>query len=185
MKKWLSLILGLTLSLSLLSGVALADVNGGDTINISLASNPETIDPTMNSAVDGACYAVHQFEPLMRYKWDGSGVEYDMAESYDVSEDGMVWTFHLRDSLWSDGEPVKAQDFEYSFRRLVDPETAAPYALDMGSFIKNGAKIAAASGKKYTDLMKILLSCDVLLGGNISGAGALKVQAVSKGSGVF
>ena len=138
MKKLLVLAL---VAILCLSGVAHADVNGGDTLNIALASTPETIDPTLNTTVDSACYAVHQFEPLMRYKWDGKGVEYGMAGSYDVSDDGLVWTFYLRDSLWSDGEPVKAQDFDYAFRRLVNPDVAAPYGYDMGSFIKNGGKI--------------------------------------------
>ena len=153
MKKMLALVLALLLSLSMLSGLALADENGGDTLNIALASSPETIDPARNSAVDGACYAVHQFEGLMRYKWDGTGVEFGMAESYEVSEDGMVWTFTLRDSKWSDGEPVTAKDFEYGYRRLVDPMLAAPYGADMGGFIKNGTKIAMAEeGLTIADL---------------------------------
>jgi oligopeptide transport system substrate-binding protein len=97
----------------------------------------------MGSALDSGNYAAHMFEGLMRYKWDGSGVEYGMAESYEVSGDGMVWTFKLRDSLWSDGQPVTADDFVFSWRRLVDPDSAAPYAGDMGGFIKNGAAIAA------------------------------------------
>ncbi len=139
MKKVLALVLALVLCLPAFSAFA-AEAGAGDELNISLATSPETIDPTRNSAVDGACYAIHQFEPLMRYKWDGTGVEYGMAESYDVSEDGLTWTFHLRDSKWSDGEPVKAQDFEFAYRRLVDPALAAPYAMDMGGFIKNGGK---------------------------------------------
>jgi oligopeptide transport system substrate-binding protein len=64
-----------------------------------------------------------------------------MAESYTISDDGLVWTFKLRDSKWSDGQPVTANDFVYSWRRLVDPDTAAPYSLDMGGFIKNGEAI--------------------------------------------
>lgn len=115
-------------------------------IRASVASAPETIDPTMNSSVDGAIYGVHLFEGLMRYKWDGSGVEYGMAESYDISTNDAgdeVWTFHLRNSLWSDGQPVTAYDFEYAYRRLCDPASAAPYGADMAEFIKNGAAIYA------------------------------------------
>jgi oligopeptide transport system substrate-binding protein len=115
----------------------------GSELNIFLATTPETIDPNLGSALDSGNYAAHMFEGLMRYKWDGSGVENGMAESYTVSDDGMVWTFKLRDSLWSDGQPVKAGDFVYSWRRLVNPDSAAPYAGDMGGFIKNGAAIAA------------------------------------------
>ncbi len=143
-------ILALVLAIVLIASAVPAFAEGGKVteLKISLASSPETIDPARNSAVDGACYAIHQFEPLFRYKWDGTGVEPGMAESYDISEDGMVWTFHLRDSKWSDGEPVKAQDFEFAYKRLVDPALAAPYAMDMGSFIKNGAAIVSGEMDK-------------------------------------
>ncbi|MDR1913536.1 MAG: peptide ABC transporter substrate-binding protein, partial [Clostridiales bacterium] len=113
----------------------------GDILNISLATTPETIDPNLGSALDSGNYANHLFEGLMRYKWDGTGVEFGMAESYEVSDDGLVWTFKLRDSQWSDGQPVKAQDFVFSWQRLVDPEVAAPYNMDMGKYINNGAAI--------------------------------------------
>ena len=116
--------------------------NNPNAINVYLATTPETIDPNLGSALDSGNYGNHLFEGLMRYKWDGTGVEYGMAESHTVSADGMVWTFKLRDSKWSDGQPVKAADFVYSWRRLVDPKVAAPYALDMGGFIKNGAAVS-------------------------------------------
>ncbi|MEO1040457.1 MAG: peptide ABC transporter substrate-binding protein [Pseudomonadota bacterium] len=51
-----------------------------------------------------------------------------MAESYEVAEDGLSWTFTLREALWSDGEPVTAYDFEYAFQRILDPATLAQYA---------------------------------------------------------
>lgn len=51
-----------------------------------------------------------------------------MAESWDVSADGLVWTFHLRQAEWSDGVPVTADDFVFSLRRILDPQTASPYA---------------------------------------------------------
>ncbi|MCL1817152.1 MAG: peptide ABC transporter substrate-binding protein, partial [Clostridiales bacterium] len=88
-------------------------------------------------------YITHLGEGLMKYCWDGSGVEPGLAESYDVSEDGIVWTFHLRPGLkWSDGQPLTANDFEYTWKRLVDPDTISPYALDVGIFVKNGEKVA-------------------------------------------
>lgn len=51
-----------------------------------------------------------------------------MAESWTVSDDGLVWTFQLREAQWSDGVPVTAGDFEYAFRRILDPNTLAQYA---------------------------------------------------------
>ncbi len=131
------------------NGTASSSSVKGDELKLCLASPPETIDPTMGSALDSSCYNIHNFEGLMRYKWDGSGVEAGMAESYDVSDDGLVWTFHLRDSKWSDGEPVKAQDFEYSWKRLANPDTAAPYAYDMAVYVKNGTAIL--DGEKALD----------------------------------
>ncbi|MDR3240352.1 MAG: peptide ABC transporter substrate-binding protein [Clostridiales bacterium] len=115
----------------------------GTAINVFKATTPETIDPTMNSSLDGGQYSAHLFEGLMRYKWDGSGIEHGMAEEYTVSDDGLTWTFKLRDSQWSDGQAVKAEDFVYAWRRLVNPEVASPYASDMGTFIMNGEKIIA------------------------------------------
>lgn len=131
-----------------------ADAAGGDEIRATLASSPETIDPNMNSSVDGAVYIVHLFEGLMRYKWDGSGIEPGMAESYTVSDDSLVWTFKLRDDAkWSDGQDVTAEDFVFSWQRLVNPETAAPYALDMGGYIKNAVEII--DGKMPVDQLGV------------------------------
>ena len=113
-------------------------------ITVNIASEPQTIDPALNSAVDGAIMINHMFEGLMR--WVDSGVEtagsdgtctnaelsYGQAESYDkvTNEDGTVtYTFHLRDGImWSDGQPVTASDFVFSWQRLVSPETAADYS---------------------------------------------------------
>ena len=51
------------------------------------------------------------------------------AEKWDVSDDGLVWTFHLRDYKWSDGKTVTAKDFEYGIKRTVDPKVASTYAF--------------------------------------------------------
>jgi oligopeptide transport system substrate-binding protein len=50
------------------------------------------------------------------------------AERWDISDDGLTWTFHLRPHNWSDGTPVTAEDFVYAWRRILDPAIAAPYA---------------------------------------------------------
>lgn len=70
------------------------------------------------------------------------------AERWDVSSDGKIWTFHLRDHQWSDGKPVTANDFVYSWRRILDPKTAAPYASMLYVF-KNAQPINA--GKMPAD----------------------------------
>jgi len=111
-------------------------------ISICIGSQPETLDPQMNSASDGSDYIQHLFEGLMRRAWDGSGIVAGVAESHEVSDDGMTWTFKIReDAKWSDGQDLTAEDFVYAWQRLVDPAVAAPYAEDMGMFILNGSAI--------------------------------------------
>ena len=160
MKKLLSLLLSGALAFGLLAGcggdstttapeeTTPAETTPAETtaneITVNIASEPQTIDPALNSAVDGAIMINHMFEGLMR--WEDSGVEtagsdgtctnaqlgYGQAESYEkvANEDGTVtYTFHLRDGImWSDGQPVTASDFVYSWQRLVDPATAADYS---------------------------------------------------------
>ena len=95
---------------------------------VQLGSNPETLDPALNSAIDGANTLITVFEPLLLID-ENNEVIPGQAESYTVSEDGLIWTFTMRDGLkWSDGSDLTAKDFEYSFKRLAAPDTAAPYA---------------------------------------------------------
>jgi peptide/nickel transport system substrate-binding protein/oligopeptide transport system substrate-binding protein len=102
--------------------------NGATTANINLASEPDYLDPALNSSVDGGCLAVNSFEGLMTYNADGE-LDLGCAESYEVSEDGLTYTFTLRDGLkWSNGEDLDATDFEYAWRRAADVNTAADYA---------------------------------------------------------
>ena len=100
----------------------------GSGFTVQLGPNPETLDPALNSSVDGANTIITIFEPLLLID-ENNEVQGGQAESYEVSEDGLTWTFHMRDGLkWSDGSDLTAKDFEYSFKRMADPNTAAPYA---------------------------------------------------------
>ncbi len=65
-----------------------------------------------------------------------------MAERWDVSKDGLIWTFQLRQAQWSDGKPVTAGDFVFAFRRLTDPATRSRYASNLW-ILKNGAAVSA------------------------------------------
>ena len=95
---------------------------------VQYGSNPETLDPALNSAIDGANTIITIFEPLLLIN-ENNEVIGGQAESWTTSEDGLTWTFTMRDGLkWSDGTDLNAKDFEYSFKRMVDPNTAAPYA---------------------------------------------------------
>ena len=95
---------------------------------VEYGPNPETLDPALNNAIDGANTLITVFEPLLLIDQNNEVIP-GQAESYTVSDDGLVWTFTMRDGLkWSDGSDLTAKDFEYSFKRLAAPDTAAPYA---------------------------------------------------------
>ena len=119
--------------------------NGGDevfTVTAVLASEPETIDPSMISSVDGNTYVQHLYEPLLHYvstgekaadddKMNSMSLELGQAKSMDITKGDAgqtIYTFTLRDDiLWSDGQPVTAYDFEYSWKRIMNPDLAADY----------------------------------------------------------
>lgn len=102
--------------------------SGEKILSVQIGPDPETIDPALNSAVDGGNMLLHNFECLLTVGEDGQLTE-GQAESWETSEDGLTWTFHLRDGLkWSDGSDLTANDFVYSWKRVCDPEVAAPYA---------------------------------------------------------
>lgn len=100
----------------------------GKILSVQVGPDPETIDPALNSAVDGGNMILHTFEGLLTLDQENQLAE-GQAESWETSKDGLTWTFHLRDGLkWSDGTDLTANDFVYSWKRVCDPEVAAPYA---------------------------------------------------------
>lgn len=109
---------------------------GGLDLAVQIGPDPETIDPALNSSADAANMILHAFETLLTFDKDNNIIP-GQAETYDVSDDGLTYTFHLREGLkWSDGSELTSEDFVYSWKRLADPATAAPYAADMLSMVK-------------------------------------------------
>lgn len=109
---------------------------GGLDLAVQIGPDPETIDPALYSSMDGANMILHAFETLMTVD-EKNNIIPGQAEKFDVSDDGLTYTFHLREGLkWSDGSDLTADDFVYSFKHLADPMTAAPYAADMLSMVK-------------------------------------------------
>ncbi|MBW7920874.1 MAG: peptide ABC transporter substrate-binding protein [Rubellimicrobium sp.] len=91
-----------------------------------------SIDPGLIQDVSGSDVARNLFEGLLNQDSEGNIVP-GVAESYDVSDDGLTYTFHLRNNAkWSDGKPVTAGDFVYAWRRVADPATASEYQWYMG-----------------------------------------------------
>lgn len=116
-----------------------------DSINVIMGEEPSTIDPGLNETLDAGTYILHAFEGLTRV--DGKGkTAAGMALKWDISADGLKYVFHLRDALWSDGQPVRAQDFEYAWKRALSPELASPYSFQLW-YIKNGAQYTEGSAK--------------------------------------
>ena len=139
------------------SGSAAGSTAGGTNtagFTVQYGSNPETLDPALNSAIDGANTIITIFEPLLLIN-ENNEVVGGQAESWEASEDGLTWTFTMRDGLkWSDGTDLNAKDFEYSFKRMVDPNTAAPYAetcLGMIDGFEEAAGFPDADGNPTVD----------------------------------
>ena len=105
----------------------------------NLGADPETIDPTLNTASEAASIIVNAFECIMTLDENDNAIE-GAAESLDVSDDGLVYTIKLKkDGKWSDGEPVVADNFYYSWMRALTKETAAEYSYQL-YYIKNAEK---------------------------------------------
>jgi oligopeptide transport system substrate-binding protein len=122
--------LALLLVFLLVLPAALAGCGGKpiDELAVNIGPNPDTIDPALNSAVDGATMIIHGFEGLYTLDKNGTPIP-GQAESCDISDDGLTYTFHLRDGLkWSDGTDLRASDFVYSWNRAISPDTAADYS---------------------------------------------------------
>ena len=128
-------------------------------LKINIASEPDYLDPALTSSVDGGCLAVNTFAGLNTYNSDGELVP-AVAESYDVSEDGTEYTFHLRESKWSNGEEVTANDFVYSWNRVVADETAADYSYLFDVVDRNAdGSLAVEATDDYTLTVKLVAPC--------------------------
>lgn len=105
----------------------------------NLGDEPGSFDPQLTGTVIGGHIITNLFEGLLIDTKDG--LEYGIAKSYDISanDEGVedtVYTFELReDAKWSDGKPLTANDFEYSWKRLCDPETASSYAFLITDYV--------------------------------------------------
>lgn len=133
------------------AGTTTADAAvSGEDMNIMLETPVESLDP--QQATDGTSFEViaDYTDGLMQMDADGSPIP-AIAESYEVSDDGLTYTFHLReDATWSNGTPVTASDFVFGWQRAVDPDVTSEYAYmlsDIGQ-VKNAAEIIAGEKDK-------------------------------------
>lgn len=115
-------------------------------LKLNARTEPPSLDPNITTDSTSGEIVRLIMEGLVRLDENsqvkqGSG----MAETWDISEDGLVYTFHLKDAKWSNGEPVTAQDFEYAWKRVLNPETASDYAYQL-YYLKNGEKYNTGEG---------------------------------------
>ena len=119
---------------------------------INNAAEPESLDPQKVSGVPEAAVIRQMLVGLTTTDRDGKTIP-GMAESWE-STDNKVWTFKIRDAKWSNGDPVTANDFVYSWRRLLDPNTASPYASYLVDAKVAGAE-AIMEGKAAVDSLGV------------------------------
>jgi len=145
-KRLLSILLGLALAIPAVPAMASSNASdatesqtaapvvepvGDQTFKGFLSAEPTTLDPAKASDNYAITVILAVYEPLVLIRSGADGkIEYEggAAEKWDVSEDGKTYTFHLRDNKWSDGQPVKAEDYVYGIKRAIDPATGSPYA---------------------------------------------------------
>ncbi|MDD4000724.1 MAG: peptide ABC transporter substrate-binding protein [Bacilli bacterium] len=160
----------------LFAAVGLIGCEKEDVFTVCIASEPDTIDPALNSAVDGATYLVHLFEGLVKYVPDKNndgnpdleaGVAKAIPEAEELDDGKVAYTFELREGLkWSDGSDLDAFDFVYAWNRAAAKATAADYqymfdvidGYDGAAEGVEGAELnvrASADGMKLTVVLKV------------------------------
>jgi oligopeptide transport system substrate-binding protein len=117
-------------------------------IVFSLQNLPDVIDPGITNNSFAGPFLINIFEGLITYDNDNNIVP-GMAESWTISADGTVYTFKLRQGLkWSDGTPLTAQDFVYSYFRVLDPKTGANYVHNISNYIKGAEEYYNGTGSR-------------------------------------
>lgn len=140
------------------------EIDADQYINTFINQWPNTYDPSTGSDTYGNGVITNVLEPLIRYNEDH--YEPAGAESWDISEDGMTYTFHIRKgNKWDDGKEVTAQDYAFGIRRSADKETASPYAnllypLVNGRAVNAGEKDLSELGVETPDDYTLVLKLE-------------------------
>lgn len=159
LRKWTLLILGILAAISLISGC------GGDKkadkkpeyLRYVIGEDPQSLDPRKALGVPEGTVLYQIYEGLLTYDKKGNLVP-GVAESWEVSADGLTYTFKLRDNArWSNGEPVTAKDFVYSWKSTLSPELASKYAEQL--YIIKGGK-AYNHGQSNADAVAVMAKDD-------------------------
>ena len=114
-------------------------------LHLTIGDEVPSMDPSVATDTYSFDLLYNSMEGLVRLDKDGQAVP-GMASSWEVSQDGMTYTFHLRDAKWSNGDAVTSKDFVYSWKRTLDPKTASQYA-SMLFWIKGAQEMNQNQGK--------------------------------------
>lgn len=148
MKKLTAILLSVMM---LLACVVTASADEAGYLGVMLGTNVMSLDT--NLATDGDSFEVIAdcIDGLMQMDKDGAAVP-AIAESYDLSDDGLTYTFHLRDAKWNNGTPVTANDFVFAWRRIAKEAGEYAYMLDEIGNIKGAAEIISGNEADLTTL---------------------------------
>jgi oligopeptide transport system substrate-binding protein len=117
-------------------------------LNIFLDAEPRTIDPSRATDTTSSDVNTNILDGLTRIEQENGKdkIVPGIAETWDISDDGLKWTFHLRDAKWSDGKAITADDFVYGITRTLDPNTGSTYAWIIKDVIKGAAAFNSGEG---------------------------------------
>ena len=130
--------------------------SSSNTFTLNITAEPESVDPQLSTDVAGSDVLTFISEGILKRDKDGKVVG-GLAEKWEVSEDGLKWTFHLRDGIkWSNGDPITAKDFKAGWLRALDPNTASQYSymlypIKNAEAFNNGKAKAEDLGIKVVD----------------------------------
>ena len=147
MKRVSALLLAVLIAIGMLvAAVPAVAEEGGIGLTVAVGSQFTTFDPGLNTEWVNGYVMTHLYSGMFRKGTEGEVLN-DLCESYEVSEDGLTYTFHLvPDAVWSDGVPITAHDFEYSYLRALSYGVDNAWAInDLVSFIEGAAEYSAAA----------------------------------------
>ncbi|MFZ5633886.1 MAG: peptide ABC transporter substrate-binding protein [Bacillota bacterium] len=115
-------------------------------VRYNVCTEPETLDPAISTGMPEGTILTNMFDGLVRYG-PNNEIKPGIAKEWSISPDGLVYTFKLREAKWSNGDPVTARDFVYSWLRALDPKTASEYAYQL-YYIKGAEEYNSDKGKR-------------------------------------
>jgi oligopeptide transport system substrate-binding protein len=129
-------------------------------IRVNIGTDPQTLNPLVSTGVPEANVQTQLFAGLMRLNKDGNSEPDLAAAAPTISADGLTFTFKLRDGIkWSNGDPITAEDFVWSWKKALDPRTASEYAYQL-YYVKGGEKLNTVAMTKKDAAGKDVLGAD-------------------------